>query len=232
MKSFTHQTHVQIIEKITMLQEVHSPESITTASEYKANPDPVSDCIEYSASTYFDSANIKMRTCKLGELMNLSPALNKFAHQKCELSYVCRKTGVLSHDCIMALLLVCPILITQVDNQYRILAGTRTWAIAITSLPPATKIFVLELKQCNKKVESLLAMLDYYVCGLFFSLSKAAIKLIQSSFQFFDKEQRNDALFLAPGIKTIDELAIASGVRTETTRKDRQAARQTTTSED
>lgn len=204
-----------------MLQDVKYTEQVPQAPESNANSEVASRSADNPTSIHFEFSNIKLRTCKVGELMNLSPALSKFSNKKSDFSYLCRKTGVLSPEAIMALLLVCPILVAQVDNQFRVLAGTRMWAIAFTSLTPTTKICVLELKQCNKRVESRLAMVDYYVCGLFFSLSKAALKLLQSSFKYFDKEQRNDALYLAPGIKTIDELAIATGVRTETTRKDR-----------
>lgn len=214
-----------------MLQDVKNTEHAAQAPDNSAISEVASESIEDSASKHLEFSNIKLRTCKVGELMNPSPALNKFSSHRSDFSYVCRKTGVLSPDAIMALLLVCPILVSQADNQYRILAGTRMWAIAITSLPPTTKISVLELKQCNKEIESLLAMVDYYVCGLFFSLSKAALKLLQSSFKFFDKAQRNEALYLVPGIKTIDDLAIATGVRTETTRKDRQSVCPTAASE-
>ncbi len=212
-----------------MFQEANSSESITTAPENTA--DVPSESVNDSESICLEFSNIKLRTCKVSELMNPSPELRKFSSQKSDFSYVCRKTGVLSYETIMALLLVCPILVSQVDNQYRILAGTRIWAIATTSLPPATKICILELKKSNEIVERRLAMVDYYVCGLFFSLSKASLKLIQSSFKHFDTTQRNDAIYMVPGIKTIDELAIATGVRTETTRKDRQAASQAATAE-
>lgn len=215
-----------------MIEDVKYTDKATKGPENNANLEIASGSTDDSVSIHFAFSNIKLRTCQVRELMNLSPALNKFSSQKSDFSYLCRKTCVLSPEAIMALLLLCPILVSKADNQFRVLAGTRMWAIALATLPPTTKISVLELKQCNKRVESLLAMLDYYVCRLFFSLSKAAIKLLQSSFKFFDKEQRNDAIYLVPGIKTIDELAIATGVRTETTRKDRQTACKTAKSDD
>lgn len=160
---------------------------------------------------------IRRISLRIQKLPGLSDPLQQFAKFRSELSYTAKLTSVLSTAAIHLLLLLFPIVLATAEGRQRVVAGSRTWAIAKTELHPDTKIHAIDIGLIGKKTALQLAIVDSFICGLFFCLTRGSMKALQDGYSHLNDDDREVASQLLPGATTKKDLSDLTGIREATT---------------
>lgn len=176
------------------------------ASSHQTTPD--------NCESPFPVKKIKTR---IGELPDLSAQLKSLAKFRTEHTYVARLTSALHREALSLMMLMFPIIVATTAKEARVVAGSRTSAIAKTELHPKTKITVIEIGEIDDDTARLLAVVDSFICGLYFCLSNGSMKLLQDAYSNLGDEFQEIAKQLLPGATTNKSLAKLTGLREPTT---------------
>jgi hypothetical protein len=165
---------------------------------------------------YESSFPIKKIKILIGELPELSAPLISLAKFRTEHTYVARLTSALHRDALSLMMLMFPIIVATTAKVPRVVAGSRTLAIAKTEQHPKTKITAIEIGEIDDHTTRMLAVVDSFICGLYFCLSKGSMKLLQDAYSNLEAEYQNIAEQLLPGATTKQDLAKLTALREPT----------------
>lgn len=179
---------------------------VSVASSHQTTPE--------NCESPFPVKKIKTRT---GELPDLSAPLKSLAKFRTEHTYVARLTSALHRDALSLMMLMFPIIVATTAKEARVVAGSRTLAIAKTELHPKTRITAIEIGEIDDDTTRLLAVVDSFICGLYFCLSSGSMKLLQDAYSILGDELQESAKQLLPGATTNKDLAKLTGLREPTT---------------